>query len=109
MKIKPGDRIYLQGENRPYKVQASDDRYAVCTKPFNLRHTTQYFIIDGKEEIRGPDDRVFCEGYETTEQCEERLHQLQSGEIAVSRRNCVPWIETAREYKGPKRTNITAI
>ena len=33
---------------------------------------------------------VFCSGYETQEQCEERLKELQSGRIEVSRRNSVP-------------------
>ena len=32
----------------------------------------------------------FCSGYETDEQCEERLQELESGEIEVSFRNRVP-------------------
>ena len=33
---------------------------------------------------------VFCSGYETQEQCEERLKELQEGLIEVSYRNYVP-------------------
>ena len=109
MRIKPGDRIFLHDESRPYRVQVCDERYAICTKPFNLRHTVRYFIIDGKEEIRGPDDRVFCEGYETAQQCEDRLRQLQRGEIAVSRRKSVQWIEKGRVFRNPDRTDIMVI
>jgi len=32
---------------------------------------------------------VFCSGYETQEQCEERLKELQTGWIEVSQRHCV--------------------
>ena len=33
---------------------------------------------------------VFCSGYETQEQCEERLRELQNGTIEVSVRRGVP-------------------
>lgn len=48
-----------------------------------------YFIIDLELGLRGPDNMVFCFGYETKEQCEERLKELQEGRIEVSRRHCV--------------------
>lgn len=87
---KVGDRIYVRWEKIGYKIQARDDRYVIATKPYNIKHTVIYFIIDTLLDIRSPDDRVFCSGYETKEQCEERLKELQSGKIAVSRRNSVP-------------------
>lgn len=89
-KIKQGDKIYVPGEVRPYRVRCRDDRYIICTKPYNPQRTVMYFIIDLEEQVRGPDNQVFCSGYETQEQCEERLRELQSGYIEVSRRNCVP-------------------
>ena len=49
-----------------------------------------YFIVDLVKMVRGPDNMVFCFGYETQEQCEERLKELQDGTIEVSQRNCVP-------------------
>ena len=88
-RIKAGDSVRLIGERIPYKVRCVGSRYAICTKPFNLKHTVQYFIIDNKKEIRGPDDRVFCAGYETKEQCIERLNELENGEMEVSKRRCL--------------------
>ena len=85
-----GDRVYTNYEVRPYIVRACDERYVICTKPFNLRHTVMYFIIDLQEEIRGPDNMVFCNGYETDEQCKARLKELQDGKIEISYRNRVP-------------------
>lgn len=88
--IRPGDKVYVVAEKRPYKVRCRDSRFIICTKPFNLKRTVLYFIIDLELGIRGPDDCVFCCGYETQEQCEARLRELQIGEIAVSQRRCVP-------------------
>ena len=72
------------------RVEVEDNRYIICTKPFNLKHTVLYFIIDLKDKWRAPDDRVFCSGYDTDEQCQEQLKKLQSGEIKLSWRRGVP-------------------
>lgn len=88
--LQVGDRVYVNREIRPYYVKCRDDRFIICTKPFNLKHTVFYFIVDMLKGIRGPDDRVFCAGYETQEQCEERLKELQIGTIGVSLRQSVP-------------------
>lgn len=49
-----------------------------------------YFIIDLIDKWRAPDDRVFCSGYETDEDCAERLCELQNGTIKLSSRRGVP-------------------
>jgi len=90
MKVKVGDKVYAPNEKQPYRVKARDERYIICTKPFNLKHTVLYFIIDLVDKWRSPDDRVFCFGYETDEQCHERLKELQFGKIGLSRRRGVP-------------------
>ena len=90
MKVDVGDKVYISGEKKPYKVRARDDRFIICTKPFNLQHTVFYFIIDLTNNWRGPDDRVFCFGYETDEDCKDRLKELQNGEIGLSRRRGMP-------------------
>ena len=90
MKVEVGDKVYISGEKKPYKVRARDDRFIICTKPFNLQHTVFYFIIDLINNWRGPDDRVFCFGYETDEDCKDRLKELQNGEIGLSRRRGMP-------------------
>lgn len=85
-----GDKIYIPCEKKPYTVKVRDERYIICTKPFNPRRTVMYFIIDLKEKWRAPDDRLFCSGYETDEQCTERLRELQSGKIKLSRQRGIP-------------------
>lgn len=87
--LKPGDPVYVPNEVRPYRVKCRDERYIICTKPYNPQRTVRYFIIDLERGVRGPDNMVFCSGYETQEQCEERLKELQEGTIEVSYRNRV--------------------
>lgn len=88
--VRPGDKVFIPENKRPFKVRCRSERFIICTKWINLYHTVRYFIIDLQEKIRGPDNQVFCSGYETDEQCEERLQELESGEIEVSFRNRVP-------------------
>lgn len=90
MKVAIGDKVYIPSEKRPYTVKARDDRYIICTKPFNLQNTVFYFIIDLVEKWRAPDNMVFCFGYETDEDCLERLKDLQEGTIELSRRRGLP-------------------
>lgn len=86
MRVEVGDKVYIPYEKRPYKVRARDDRYIICTKPYNLKQTVLYFIVDLKEKWRAPDNMIFCRGYETDEDCKERLAELQRGEIELSER-----------------------
>ena len=88
--IKVGWRVWFQGERIGYTVQARSPRYIVCTKPFPLRKTVLYTVIDTIEKVRGRDNMVFGRGYETREQCEENLSDLDAGDMEVSHRNRVP-------------------
>lgn len=90
MRAEVGDRVFVPKEKRPYRVHARDDRYIICTKPFNPKHTVLYFIVDLKRKMRGPDNMIFCSGYETDEHCTERLKELQDGKIEVSMRRGIP-------------------
>ena len=90
MKVAVGDKVYVPTDKRPYTVKARDERYIICTKPFNVQHTVLYFIIDLVEKWRAPDNIVFCSGYESTEDCIERLKELQDGTIELSRRRGIP-------------------
>lgn len=87
--LRPGDYVRISGEQRPYVVKCRDERFIICTKPFNLKRTVRYFIIDLQKGIRGPDNAVFCSGYETQEDCEERLKELRDGLLEVSQRKSV--------------------
>ena len=90
MRIDIGEKVFISGHKRPFKVKARDERYIICTKPFNPQRTVQYFIIDLIEKWRAPDNMIFCFGYETDEDCRERLKQLQDGTIELSRRRGIP-------------------
>lgn len=77
-------RVWFSEEKRPYRVRARNDRYLVCTKPFNIKHTTIYCIVDLQEQIRGPEDLVFGMGAETDDDCRWMLARLEGKD-----RNCV--------------------
>ena len=81
-----GDRVYFAIEKRPYRVRARNQRYLICTKPFNPRKTVLYTIIDLVEKVRGPDNIIFGLGYEDQEDIDARLADLASGEAEVSHR-----------------------
>ena len=90
MKVKIGDKVYIPSHKRPFTVRARDERYIICTKPFNAQHTVIYFIVDLIENWRAPDNLLFCLGYETDEACQERLKDLQDGIITLSQRRGIP-------------------
>lgn len=90
MRVEVGDMVYIPEHKRPFRVKARDNRYIICTKPYNPQHTVIYFIIDLQDKWRAPDDSVFCSGYETDDACKKRLEELQSGEISLSRRRGIP-------------------
>ena len=90
MRVNIGDKVFVPTDKRHYTVKARDERYIICTKPFNVRHTVLYFIIDLLNKWRAPDNMIFCSGYETTEDCQERLKELQDGTIELSRRRGIP-------------------
>lgn len=76
MKLPVGAKVKFRSEKLRYTVQASDERFAVCTKPFNAQNTVLYAIIDFQEKVRGPENLIFGMGAETREQCEEMLERL---------------------------------
>lgn len=78
-KYSVGDKIYFAEEKRPYTIRACDERFLICTKPYNFKpKTVIYTIVDLVERIRGTDNYSigWCDYYET-EDCEEMLKELQ--------------------------------
>lgn len=90
MKANVGDKIYFPTDKRPFKVRCRNERFIILTKPLNLYHTVLYTIVDLKNKWRGPDNMIFCNGYETDKDCNERLIELQEGIIEVSTRRGIP-------------------
>ena len=89
-RVEVGDKVYVPTDKKPYRVRCRDERYIICTKPFNLHHTVLYFIVDIYDKWRAPDNRAFCDGYESDEDCIARLSELQNGELELSRRRGIP-------------------
>lgn len=89
LRLVPGTKVKFKSERLRYTVQASNERFAVCTKPFNPRRTVLYTVIDLRERVRGTENLVFGMGAETREQCIDMLERLASGKSAVSHRNRV--------------------
>lgn len=86
-----GALVWVEREKRPYRVRARNDRYAVCTKPFNARRTVLYCILDAVDGRRAPEDLIFGFGAETDEQCAEMLQRVTVGDSGLSRRHGVDW------------------
>jgi len=99
MYIHEGTKIKFKAEQKRYTVQCFNDRFIICTKPFNAVKSVLYSIIDLKEGIRGTDNLIFCMGYETKEQCKWSLKMLEKGEMEISYRNRIPLdIEAIESY-----------
>lgn len=92
MNYSVGEKIKFKSEKKPYRVMACDNRYIVCVKPFNLKHTYLYTIVDLLENERGPENLLFGHDYDLfeAEDCELLLKDFQSGKLALSPRRSIP-------------------
>lgn len=79
--LRVGDRVRFAEESQRYVVRAVTraGRFAICTKPFNLRNTVLYTVIDFERGVRGRDN-YYGLGYETDDQIADVLHQFQHTE-----------------------------
>lgn len=86
--IKVGDKIKFAEEKQRYTVQACNERYLICTKPFNPKKTYLYTMVDLKEDIRGTDGYIFqILDYNTKKDAGEYLKELISGHHEISHRH----------------------
>lgn len=87
-----GGKIYFLEEKMPYTIRACDERFLICTKPYNFKkHTVIYTIVDLKENIRGTDGySISPYSYNSQEDCDKYLKELQIGDSHVSYRNRIP-------------------
>jgi len=89
MTLPVGDKIKFRCYRQRFTIRARDERYAICTKPFNPKKTVMYTIVDLERGVRGPEDLIFGRGVETDKECNEMLQRLISGESEVSYRHCI--------------------
>lgn len=87
--LKVGDKVKFCREKQRYTVRAISDNFIILTKPYNLKKTVIYTIIDIKRNVRGADNLIFCNGYETDEDVKEAMEMLENGKMEVSYRNYV--------------------
>ena len=89
--LKVGDKIKFQSEKQRYTIQAKNDRYLICTKPFNARKTYLYTIIDLERLVRGALNLIFGTIYnlDNLVQAQKCIEDLEKGEYEVSHRNCL--------------------
>lgn len=85
--IKVGSRFKFREDNIWFTVQALNERYLICTSETKLGHF--HTILDLEKGIRGDDNMVFHNGYDTVELCEARLKEFDTGDLEISRRNWV--------------------
>lgn len=89
--IEVGDKIKFLREGHAYTVKGRNDRYLICTKPFNVKKTYIYTIVDLEEQVRGRDNYTLGRyDYSVPEEVEECLIHLASGVTAVSYKYRVP-------------------
>lgn len=88
-KFAVGNKVIFRSESGEFVVRACDERFAICTQPYERLNTVYYTIIDLEKDIRGTENYVLCFGLEDDEDCNDALLRLQSGESAVSHRNYV--------------------
>lgn len=86
-----GDRVKFYGERLAYTIRARNNRFIICSKPFNIRRTILYTIIDLVRGVRGRDNLIFGRigGYTTQQSFEDALAELDAGLMEVSRRRYV--------------------
>jgi hypothetical protein len=87
-----GKRIKFAEEKVSYKVIAADDYYAICVKPFNLKKTYIYTIVDLQNKMRGPDNLIFGPKfkYDKAEEAKLGLQDLNNGILELSHRRSIP-------------------
>lgn len=88
--FKVGDKIVFAEDKQKYTIKARDGRWAICTKPLNLRKTVFYTIIDFDTDMRGPNDFIFNPyDYATKEGIHLCMKDLLSGECVLSGRRSI--------------------
>ena len=93
MRVEVGDKVYVPNEKKPYKVRTRDDRYIICTKPYNPRHTVLYTIFEAhveKVDITEMGDKtrkvltaINCEYAERCERMYKRIQEGRANETTV--------------------------
>lgn len=102
--LEVGQRIRFDGDrvSMTVRAQSKDRRYVILTRPFPLKRTVLYSIVDFARGIRGTGDLVLgWHGYETDDDIRENMASLVAGEMEVSYRRWV-WLRYTDSQPDPR-------
>lgn len=87
--LNKGDSVWFSTSKKSFQVRECNDRFAICTQPFNIKpNTVVYTIIDFDRYVRGLDNYVFgIHDYYSDEDCKQAMEELMNGEMEVSWKN----------------------
>ena len=98
--LEVGDKIYIKGEKRGFEIKARNERYLICTKPFNPKKTVTYTILDSEELINSTNNFVFnIYDYSIQKDVEESLVDLIEGKYELSQRRQVNTVNLIDRFK----------
>ena len=111
---KKGQKIWFAEEKRPYTIRACDERYLICTKPYNFKKDSViYTIVDLKENVRGTDGySIGSYSYYSQEDCDAYMDELREGERleAMSTDDLIYDLGAAHvSYRNRIQLNITKV
>ena len=84
--LKKGDSVWFAASKKSFQVRECNERFAICTQPYNFRpETVIYTIIDFERNVRGMDNLVFgIYDYYSDEDCKLAMEDLIHGDMEVS-------------------------
>lgn len=103
--LRCGVRVWLFGEKRPYTVMAKNKHLVACVKPFTVRKTYIYTILDIKRGYRGTDGFVLGLSWKNRTSCVDSLKVMHKYGGEVSQRNRVA-LSVVRMAKPMKSTPL---
>lgn len=110
MSYQPGQRIKFAEEKQSYKIIAANDRFLICTKPFNAIKSFLYTIVDLQDKRRGPDNMIFGPQFDynkpaqaekalkiLTRTAKQGIYECNRDDLSIShRRDCelnIDWVK----------------
>lgn len=98
--LELGDRLYFKGEKKGFEIKSRNQRYLICTKPFNPKKTVVYTILDSEELINSTNNYVFNPyDYLSQADIDESLVDLVADKYELSRRHQVNTISVIDRFK----------
>lgn len=107
-KLEVGQRIRFDSDrmSMTVRLQSPDHRFAILTRPFPLRNTVLYTVLDFTQGIRGTSNNRFGPfGYETDEGIRGNMDGFQTGDLEVSYRRWV-WLRYTDIQPDPRTQQI---